>query len=226
MSRFIGMGNKYGSGLVLWFLLLFFASYCANAALVLDSQDHVYGGKPQTHYSGANDIPIAWSGSVHAMVYYDYLPEEKPEGMFLLLSTKNGKVINKPVRLTSEGWQYVDVVWDGDAFAVFFMDGDQLTLRKYSLTGNLLREKKIAIILQKYERFSVVFKNNIYHFFQLKDNNVIWSQIDAEGKILDGIIPLSAPGQNDKVFLYDSYAAVLSSQPVESSENVCQHFDF
>ena len=216
MSRWIGMGNKYGSGLILWFLMVF-ASGIANADLILGSQNHVYGGKPQTHHSGATDIPRAWSGSIHAVVYYDYLPEEKSEGMFLLLSRKNGNIINKPIRLTSGGWQCVDIVWDGDAFDVFLLEGANLFVKRYSLTGNLFSEKRILLSLQNNNNFTVIFKNNVFNFFQYKDDSVTWSQIDQEGKVLDGSISLPSPGQNDKVFLGDSYVAVVASQPMESS---------
>ena len=222
MKRLVGIGNKIGMDLLLFFIALLAVPYSGGADLVLDAQKHVYGGKPQVHHGGYQDIPAAWSGSVHAIVYYDYLPKEEPGGMFLLLSSKNGNVINKPVRLTDHRLNYTDIQWDGAAFVIFLSDGVDVSMKKFSVTGNLLDEKKTSIPMEESEHFSVFFKNDGFHLFKFNETNVLWYKINKEGKVQDSVISLTNSEKSDKffskIFLSDSYIALLGASPADSTE--------
>jgi formylglycine-generating enzyme required for sulfatase activity len=195
-----------------------------RSALSLVDQQHVWGGDIDLggHYvRGASDIPVAWSGSVAAMVYHDYAPTEGREGMFLLLVDSQGKQIKPAIRLTAaasvfdSGAKRIQLLWDGEHFLVVMPGGGSLVMMKYAADGIHLGTIDLRIPL--YDNNDYISCIPLEEGFRLihgehRGNSVEVYALSFNGSIVGDGTTIQFTGSLDRCVVTDFGYATLSTQ--------------
>ena len=155
-----------------------------QATLWVEDWTHLWGGdipNDRIHYGGTGAHSAAWSGSVSAAAYHDYLTQDT----VLIFADSAGHTIGEPVPLVRWNCR-VHLFWDGEHFLCIYVGGDGLMLKRFSPEGTLVSTRTLgeADYDRRYNTFAE-FRDGVLHTGFQEGYSLKLMDFSADGEELD-----------------------------------------